>query len=126
MTRYQRPQTSYIHGPGPKRPGHVVRTSLPLVVVNEEPDFSRPPRRMDELDMFGSHARPMVTAADRKDVLVSNVNKFNVGRSVMRTGPERAVRVVDAGIVERLRPGWVDGRADSPTLPRGDVKLGGK
>lgn len=128
LTRHRRPQTSYLPDAarGPKRPGFIPRTGFPLVVSNEEePDFSKTPKRMDELDSLGNFARPTATAATtRKGGQVGGQVKFNVGRSVMRNGAERAVRVVDTGIVERLRPGYSSRgkggrRADSPTLPRG-------
>lgn len=103
LSRHRPQRTSYLHGNGPKRPGLAPRTDMPLTVTNEELDFSRKPVKMDELDTLGSHARGTTPErSERKQETTS----FSVGRSVMRNGPERAVRVVDADALQRLMPGY--------------------
>lgn len=69
--------------------------------TEELPNFDAKPARLDELDMLGSHARRSTSAQ-------GGISHLAASRSVLRKGPERSVRVVDAGIVERLMPGYRD------------------
>lgn len=98
-----RPQASV----GPKRP-HTKLHSPDIRVSSmcDGPDFSSKPTRLDELDAYGSYARPTTSQA--------RVSTLSAARTVLRSGPHRHVQVVDTSIVEKLLPGYPrDGKRNS-------------